>query len=218
LFANCNLLDHVPKVDGFFSLYLREANDCTSWLYTATNGLSPLKDFLGVSQISRAASPGDWEARDTFMPLLTAGQEPVFVDDSIAFQRLIRDDFEPRKVVCLPPEAKQTVTATRRPEAKVSGFQFSAERVVANVEASAPTMVVVAQAFYHPWHAYVDGRAVRVWRANYAFQAIEVPAGSHQVGLVYEDRSFSIGAIMSVWSALLCAMLLRTNEAEPSEN
>ncbi len=39
--ANCNLLDAVPKVDGFFSLLPRESDGLTSLLYGATNANFP---------------------------------------------------------------------------------------------------------------------------------------------------------------------------------
>jgi hypothetical protein len=38
---------------------------------------------------------------------------------------------------------------------------------------------------------------MKIWRANYAFQALEVPAGSHQVKLVYEDKRLLAGALLS---------------------
>jgi len=66
-------------------------------------------------------------------------------------------------------------------------------------------MVVVAQAYYHPWHAYVDGEPTRLWRANYAYQALEVPPGKHQVRLVYEDHMFWGGVLLSLAALLACS-------------
>ena len=74
------------------------------------------------------------------------------------------------------------------------------------VIAEAPAMVVVAQAYYHPWQAYVDGKRTRLWRANYAYQAVEVPAGTHQVTLVYEDRMFFWGSALSLVALLGCVV------------
>jgi len=50
----------------------------------------------------------------------------------------------------------------------------------------------------------VDGKPMPLWRANYAFQALEVPAGKTKVELVYEDRAFLFGAILSVTTLLGC--------------
>jgi uncharacterized membrane protein YfhO len=76
------------------------------------------------------------------------------------------------------------------------------------VAADASAMVVVAQAFYHPWRAYVDGARVKLWRANHGFQALEVPAGRHEVRLVYEDRVFEGGAVISLATLGALALVL----------
>ena len=48
---------------------------------------------------------------------------------------------------------------------------------------------------------------MRLLRANQAFQALQVPAGPHHVTLVYEDRMFYCGTLISlsaaaIWGAL----------------
>ncbi len=54
-YSDCNLLDDVPKVDGFLSLCPREADDVNTLLYGTTNADFPsLEDFMGVSQITRS--------------------------------------------------------------------------------------------------------------------------------------------------------------------
>jgi uncharacterized membrane protein YfhO len=68
-------------------------------------------------------------------------------------------------------------------------------------------MVVISQAFYHNWRASIDGRPTPLLRANYAFQALEVPAGRRQVILVYEDRAFYFGALVSLVSAVACVVI-----------
>ncbi len=204
LFTDYNLLDHAAKVDGFYSLYLREQSALNFQLYTSTNGLEPLKDFLGVSWISHPTRATDWIERSTFLPMITAGQEPIFTDAASAFQGVTSQNFEPRKFVYLPAEARGLVGAKSQPAAKILSYEFAAERVGAEVETPAVAMVVVAQAFYHPWHAYVDGKPASLWRANYGFQALEVPAGRHHVNLVYEDRAFRVGAVVSVITLIGC--------------
>jgi uncharacterized membrane protein YfhO len=78
-------------------------------------------------------------------------------------------------------------------------------------------MVVVAQAFYHPWQAYVDGKPTPLWRANHAFQVLEVPAGKHQIRLEYEDRSFIYGSIVSLVCLVGCGVAwVRCAKPRPS--
>jgi hypothetical protein len=208
--ANCNTLDAVPKVDGFFSLTPRESDHVTSVLYGATNANFPkLNDFLGVSQITAPDEFFHWQTRKNFLPLVTAGQQPVFLDNTNTLRALRQNSFDGSKIVFLSPEAKSLVTATNQTNARVLNSKFTTQRVDIEVEASEPSLVVVAQTWYHNWRAYVDGRPAPLLRANHAFQAIQVPAGRHSIRLAYEDRAFQFGAAVSICMAVNCFIFLR---------
>ncbi|HEX3798254.1 MAG TPA: hypothetical protein VH413_06085 [Verrucomicrobiae bacterium] len=203
LFADFNLLDHAAKVDGFYSLDLREYSLVARLLDSTTNDFPKLEDFLCVSRMSNPTNLVDWLPRETAMPFLTAGQSPAALDDEAALRGMLSANFNPRQIVFLEPAASGQIKAWPA-KASVTPKSIEAEKVVAEVTADAPTMFVVSQAFYHDWRAYVDGLPVRLWRANVAFQALEVPAGKHEVRLVYEDSAFRWGAIISM-AALLAA-------------
>ena len=204
LFMNLNLLDQAAKVDGFYPCNLRYPFELFTHVYLETNQASRLKDFLGVSLISNPTNPADWVERDSFLPLVTAGQHPAFRTDDVSLQALLGTDFDPARTVYLPLEAQGRVQAGRQAKVTVGSTRFSANRLAMTVESDNPAMVVVAQAYYHNWHAYVDGRQTPLWRANYAFQALEVPGGVHQVTLQYEDQMFRAGALISGVFALAC--------------
>ena len=76
--------------------------------------------------------------------------------------------------------------------------RISAHQIEAEVDAITPSMVVLSQAYYHPWKAFVDDRPVRLWRANHAFQALEIPPGKHRVVLKYRDAAFALGSAISL--------------------
>ena len=207
--ANCNLLDAVPKVDGFFSLVPRESDGLISLLYGATNANFPkLNDFLGVSQITAPDEFFHWQPRRTFLPLVTAGQKPVFLDDANTLRALTQPDFDGSKMVFLPPEAKSLVTVANQTATRVFSSPFKAQRADIEVEAAEPSLVVVAQTYYHNWHAYVDDQPADLLRANYAFQAVQVSAGRHHVRLAYEDRAFQFGAAVSICMVVNCFVFL----------
>ena len=216
-FADCNLLDGVPKVNGFFSLYPAQSGELTSVLYDSTNASFPhLDDFMGVSQITSPRDVTEWQARDSFLPLATAGQRPIFLDDTNALRALIAPGFDSRKVVFLPPEMKAFVSITNETSARVVSQRFTPERVDLEVEAAEPSLVVLAQTWYHQWRVHVDGAPVRLLRANYAFQAVQVPAGRHQVQLLYEDKKLLAGAVLSGLGLLACAGLWWRNSRAPA--
>ncbi|HEX4644819.1 MAG TPA: hypothetical protein VH598_04360, partial [Verrucomicrobiae bacterium] len=207
-FLNCNVLDHASKLDGFYSLYLKEFSQVLIAVYSPENPMSKLRDFLGVAYTTNPTNIVDWVPRTSFLPLVTAGQKPVFIGDTNLMESL-GDGFQPERIVYLPAEARGQVHATNQASAKIlSPPEFlSPQHIRLEAEADAPAMMVVAQAFYHPWRAYVDGKVVPLWRANFAFQALEIPAGRHEVNLVYQDRNFARGLVLSVVSLVICAAL-----------
>ena len=204
--ANCNLLDGVPKVDGFFSLTTGENNNVFSLIYGTTNDFPHLADFLGVSQISTPDEIYNWQPRNTYLPLVTAGQKPVFLDDGDTLHALTESNFDGSKVVFLPPEAKMLVAVTNQTEAHVVDSKIENQSVNIDVEAATPALVVVSQSFYHNWRALVDGQPTPLFRANYGFQAVHVPQGRHSIELTYKDRAFDVGAILSAVGWFICLL------------
>jgi hypothetical protein len=215
---NCNLLDNIPKCDGFYPLYLSDYALLFYNFYDDSRPAGPFLDFLGVSQtLVLHTNRYDWAARTTFLPLLTAGQQPRFADDLTTLRALTNADFHARQEVYLPLAAKSLITASNVVAAKLSPVKYTAQQIEARVEATAPTMLVAAQIYYHPWRAYVDGQPTRLWQANYAFQALEVPAGSHQVKLVYEDRRFHLGVVVSLVTLAGCGIFHRFGRRRPAQ-
>jgi len=96
------------------------------------------------------------------------------------------------------------VTAVRDTRGRIMAKDFTPNRQSIEVDTPAPTMVVLSQAYYHNWEASVDGNAAPLWRANYAFQAVEVPAGKHRILLVYKDKALRLGGVISLAAILTC--------------
>ena len=209
LFMNCNIYDHVPKVDGLSSLYLKHQAEVQDNIYTKGKISEGLMDFLGATQIS-APDPNppqhlfDWQPRQQALPLVTIGQKPVFVGDSDSLDAIFSREFTPMEKVFLPKEAEAEVKAKQFvAEAHVSLKEISNNKLTCAAQSKEPTLVVVSQTYYHPWKAYVDNQPAKIWRANHAYQAVEIPAGDHQVRFVYEDDRFRLGLLISAASVLV---------------
>ena len=218
LFRNCNLLVGVPKVDGFFTLYPADYEAVRQLLYDPS-GFSPgLADFVGVEQITAPGEMFRWSARKTALPLVTGGQLPVFLSQSNALAALASPAFDPRRVVYLPEDLRGEVPATNATSVEISKVDFTAHHVNVHARAADAAWVVIAQSAYPCWQAYVDDQPATVVRANAAFQAVGIPAGEHEVRLVYEDRWFSWGVCLSLAAWLYClwrALRWRQKKIEP---
>ena len=217
VYADCNLLDAVPKVDGFFSLYLREESTIDRILYASTNYSFPgLMDFLCVTQISDPNAPTRWTKRTNSLPLIQSGGRIQFANREQTLRTLVSDEFDPRSLVLLPENARGLVQATNSVPAQIAVKYITAEKIAFSTTAPTNALVTISQSFHRGWHAKVDGAPVPIWRANHAFQAIEVPAGAHSVLLYYSEPFFAMGAIISALTLMGSAFVLIAGRINPS--
>jgi hypothetical protein len=207
LFEDSNLIDGVPKVNGFFSLYLREQQAIDTLLYNPTNVPQGLINFLGVTEESSPTEYWEWDKRPGALPLLACGQNPRFATDDQAIKAIANPSFDSVGTVYLPQEAQALFSDIKASRASVTLQNIEPEQIDANVTSSEPAVCTIAQTFSRSWKAFVDGRAVPIIRANYGFQAIKVPAGIHHVRFIYHDAGFYGGMICSIVSLLVIAAL-----------
>jgi len=196
--GNLNVLEGVPKVSGIQPMIVREFGEFQKIL--VQNGeahLNRLADFLAVSHMT-SIKTFEWLRRPTFRPMVTAGQRPIFRDRAGTLAGLSDPEVDLEKSVFLPLSATNSVTVRSNATVAINVRSVTAHRWEFTSHADAPALVVIAQTYYHPWKAKVNGKLVPLLRANHAFQAVEVPAGSSDIELVYEDRVFQCGSALSL--------------------
>jgi hypothetical protein len=206
LLGDCNILDNIPVADGFYSLYVREQRGLFMQLFHSPTNAFPdgFADFLGVSQISDPEQILAWKSRPSHLPFYSIGAKPEFAELSNTPALLLTQDFNPQKTVYLPPESKVLLGITNGTKGTIRQTHFTAQRLEFETEADAPALLALSQTYYHPWRAYVNDQPVKIFRANYAFQAVAVPQGRSTVKLVYQDKAFIFGATISTITLILC--------------
>ncbi len=211
MFGNANLMDGIPKVNGFYSLYLEHYREVQTVFHAGDDRLrEPVADFLGVSRVMRYTNMFNWMDRAGAMPLVSGGQVPVFLKSNETLPAVMDAGFNPRVEVLFDVEEPGLMTTSeRRPNAntviKIAGLERSAHRIRFVAEAESPGFVVIAQPHYPAWRATVNGQRHAVMKANHAFQAVGLPTGRSEVVLEYRDGTLQVGAIISTMT--LCLLL-----------
>jgi hypothetical protein len=221
--GNANILDDLPKVGGFYALNLHSTSQVEEALFPSPNVChTNIADFLSISQLnqlppesvqptatneSSPAKPFEWAPRPTYLPIVTAGMKPHFLDRAQVLGFLRSDEFDPRKLVVISEEDPKRFPATNSVDAEVIPGLFSAHQIAFTVRSSTPTMVAIGQSFHPSWKAFVDGLPIPLLRANHAFQAFPVDAGNHEILLRYEDRKFQLGLTISSAMLASCAII-----------
>ena len=73
------------------------------------------------------------------------------------------------------------------------------------VDAPRPGLVYAAESYFDGWTATINGSPVKIMPANYAFRAVEVPAGRSRIEFHYWPPGLTLGLTMSGLSAALLA-------------
>jgi Bacterial membrane protein YfhO len=208
LFMNANLLEGIPKADGFFSLEPRATHEATLALYAGTNGLRDrLADFVGITHANPPPNIFQWQRRPTALPPITAGQRPAIVNDTNTLAAIAAADWNPHEQVFVTPWDEPALTNLDSAQATVTNVIWTAHRIEFQIEAPEPTLAVIAQSYYEGWQATVNGQPAWIIRANHAFQAVPVPAGRSTVRLDYVDRGFQLGLALSALGLAVCSVL-----------
>ena len=68
--------------------------------------------------------------------------------------------------------------------------EYAPESIEISTNAKEKGLLVLSDAYYPGWKAFVDGKEARIYPANVAFRGVAVPKGEHRVRFVYRPDSY----------------------------
>ncbi|MBN1169332.1 YfhO family protein [Candidatus Woesebacteria bacterium] len=117
-------------------------------------------------------------------------------------------DFEPLQKIYIEEDtdwgAKGGFSATSE------FLKYEDTEVVIKTQAAGDGFLFLSDTFYPGWKAYVDGQEKKIYRANYAFRAVEVPSGEHEVVFRYEPESVKLGINVSIGTSIFAGIIFVT--------
>lgn len=149
----------------------------------------------------------------------------IYVDDTkAAIEKLTDSTINLRSTLILidkgkgPNQPSRPFTPVRenRGKGETGGLvgmatlvSYNANKVIIECEAKADAFLYVSDTWYPGWKAYIDGQETKIYRANLAFRAVEVPAGKHVVIFKYVPLSFYIGLCFTLIGIGLSIYLIK---------
>lgn len=82
-------------------------------------------------------------------------------------------------------------------EGEVKIIEYANETIKLEVNTSAPKLLFLSDVYSKNWSAYINGDKSPIYRANYAFRSVSVPAGYSQVQFRYEPQNFKFALFLS---------------------
>ena len=139
--------------------------------------------------------------------------------------RLTDGSIEPGKVLLVEEDPGFPSAAAPAGESarEVRWDEYSPNRLRLTVSAKRPSMLFVGNAWLPYWIAEVDGKSTPLLRADYAFQAVPVPAGDHQVTIRFHSppyvaaRAVTLAALLFLTAGALLVFLKSRKGGESGE-
>jgi len=88
------------------------------------------------------------------------------------------------------------------------------DRILINVSAIKPGVLVLAESAYPGWRASVNGKPANIIRLNYLFQGVELDSGRQQIIFEYQPPFFMLYLTISIMTLLvfMVILVLETNK------
>jgi hypothetical protein len=138
--------------------------------------------------------------------------EKIIVADSQqnALKMAVAHESDLNRVVILEDYEKIDLTSfetkmTQNPKPVV--VRYDGGHIVLEVETPESACLVLSEAYYPRWHFRIDGKEFPVLRANSAFVAALLPAGTKRVEFFYDPGTFKIGVGISCFGFLVLLMI-----------
>ncbi len=106
-----------------------------------------------------------------------------------------------RKTIFLEENPNIKVDKNSTGEAKLLSYKSNEIKFLTKSEGS--SILFLSDNYYSGWQAYIDGISTKIYRADYSFRAISVPAGKHEVTFSYYPANFILGLKISAIGFLL---------------
>ena len=129
----------------------------------------------------------------------------VAADHEDAWARMQEPGFDPSVTVIL--EGGQPLDLQTSGGAGVQVTRYDTNALEIQVDSPVEGYLFLSDPHYPGWQAQVDGQPAELLRANYAFRAVRVPAGTHQVTMSFRPLSWTLGLGITVLTLLVLLIL-----------
>lgn len=109
--------------------------------------------------------------------------------------------LDPRKELLLEQELKGTEDRAEFSAAVIE--EYTPNRIRVSAELTEPGYLVLTDAWYPGWSAKVDGNSAPIIPANFAFRAVPLPAGQHEVVFTFSPPLLKVGLAATGFTLIL---------------
>lgn len=139
---------------------------------------------------------------DNFIPRYFAvGRARIIQNQQQTLQQIQNGRFNPRQEVLL--DQKPAIQESNSFQGSVQVRSNSPDVVNLQAEFSTDGYLVIAENNFPGWQAEVDGKIAPILTANYAFQALALSGGKHEIKMEFCPAYYTVSLIISIAAFLI---------------
>lgn len=119
-------------------------------------------------------------------------------------------NFDPVKMLLLEEAPANYFSLNKNGEsvnkADVDLISYRPDKILLRADVSVNKLLFLSDTFYPGWRAYVDNNEVKIYKADYAFKAVVIPRGKHNVVFAYYPGSLYNGLRFTIISFVVLVL------------
>jgi hypothetical protein len=131
-----------------------------------------------------------FEYKDVLPPVFLVSSYAIKTDKQDSIDTLFKNDFDRKNSIVVEEALPEELQVG---EGSIQILSSTPNKLHLRVINSSPHAVYRSQVFDPGWNVLVDNKKAKLYRANYDFQAVFVPKGTHDVLFYYWPQSLTIG-------------------------
>ena len=111
-------------------------------------------------------------------------------------------------LIVIEADGVESLDCSLKSNDKINILSERADRLVISIATDVNGWLSIADTWYPGWKASIDGMDVILYRANYAFRGIRIPAGNHTVVIHYQPDWWQPAVLVSMAGLLMLIIFL----------
>jgi hypothetical protein len=167
--------------------------------------------FIHFEGLQDLPSYSVYENRDVLPRAFVVPEAAPLPDRPRVLEALKANDFRRRVLLeGLDPVPSSRATSGGFRPAEIR--EYLPNRVTVAPDGGPPGYLVLTDVWFPGWTCEVDGRPARLFRANFLFRAVSLPAGAREVVFTFSPASYRLGKVISAVAlaavTVLCLAIL----------
>lgn len=173
--------------------------------YVITEPKDPASDtsFVAVMKGSKTVSENKMFLPRAFFVNEYRVEQPINILNNIKYM-----NFNPRQTAFFEKDINKKIDKTDS-TATIKLVKATTESYEYDVNATGNNLMFMSDIYYPAgWKAYIDGVETEIYKTNYLFRSIVVPAGKHKVEIKFQPETYYKGKTITLISNILVGLVL----------